>query len=148
MEIKNNLFRSSTGNSKIEKLAAKIEDRRANRIKIPFEIRVHFLEVCSEIARKSGHDNRMTLEDFNKLREEVQNRMVRENKPPTDSMARFFKETVLGIWDRDATMLRLLDKAHSNIREVGAHWFWFRDFNFYFTVCFQMACSGMCSTWC
>ena len=43
-------------------------------------------------------------------------------------------QNLAGIWDIDHTILKLLNQGLQNMNEVDGEWFWYRDFNFYYTV--------------
>ena len=43
-------------------------------------------------------------------------------------------QNLVGIWDNDYTILKLLNQGIHNMNEVNGEWFWYRDFNFYYTV--------------
>ena len=43
-------------------------------------------------------------------------------------------QNLAGIWDIDHTILKLLNQGIQNMNEVDGEWFWYRDFNFYYTV--------------
>ena len=51
-----------------------------------------------------------------------------------DSFVTTFKRNVFGIWDVDVTLLKLLNHSLENMATIEENeWFYYRDFNFYFT---------------
>jgi hypothetical protein len=120
------------GESDIEKLAAKMESRRTNRIDITFEIRKKFLKVCREAAQEEGFKTKLPFSRLLKMRDELKAK-VEENENILSAKKRRVSST-FGIWDTDVVMLSLFERGVANGLEINARWFFFRDFNFYHTV--------------
>ena len=126
------------GPSRVEAIAAKVEYRRKNRIKIPRYIHDHFLNTCQTIARNHGYENRFPVDDFERLhasvRDRVEHKRTHRREHPSlwhCATIEFIKQEVFGIWDIDETMLQLLDRGQRRIEACRADWFWYRDFTFF-----------------
>lgn len=119
------------GESSVEKLAKKVEERRENRIKIPFYIRKMFLLTCRDIANEEGYLNKMSVTALIGLRDAQKQKV--ENKPTTINGSAAFFGRLLGYWDDDVTMLQLFEAAVESCNELESAWFFFRDFSFYNT---------------
>jgi len=114
-----------SGESEVEQIAERIEQRRAKRVPITFKTRVRFLHDCREIARDKGYDaahiSRADLQTYrNKVAEEVER--LRFRSIPV----------YLGIRVDTFCLLELLDRAIQSMDvEYEGTWFHYMDFNFF-----------------
>jgi hypothetical protein len=114
-------------------LASKIEDRRANRIPVTFDIRKRFLEECRQVAMKTGTRNKIHVRELEALRDKYR-KLVDDHKENTAQKSRRYLKQMFGLWHDERTLLELLEKALKNTHDLRSRWFYFRDFNFYYTV--------------
>ena len=130
---------SIRGESEIEKLVTKLEERYNNRIPVTFSIRKEYLKLCRSIAKNQGsqHQNRIQVSELYRLRDlyadkvrdkEVQHKRFGWLWRRRDRFQQF------GIWDQDYTLLQIFEKAIETATDIETEWFYFRDFNFYYMV--------------
>jgi len=111
--------------SQVESLAQRIENRRANRIAIPFSVRQRLLENCRAIARKKGLSGRIPLEDLKVLHEEAKKESANHQPGVLQSLGAP-DETLL----YEQVLARAVDRVEN---EVKHDFFYYQDFNFFFT---------------
>lgn len=111
--------------SEIEVLAQRIEDRRSNRIDVPFVIRKAFIQQCYDISLREGYKDhdRIHLEDLYSMKEQ------RLEETRYQSLPTFVQS--LGFLDHQEVWKKIFDRAEeviekSHLREEG--WFYYRDF--------------------
>lgn len=130
------------GESHVERLAKKIENRRNGRIPVTFEIRKLFLETCQDVATEHDLMTKIPVSELIKLRDEYKEKVDKKNK--VLAVQRRSVGKLLGFWDKDAVLLALFERGVANVTKINGKWFFFRDFNFYHTVCkllfFELIC--------
>lgn len=116
------------GGSTIERLAKKMQTREANRIPVTFEIQKHFVTACQEVANGEGFKNKMSVAALRKLRDEYETKAA--SQPQKLSVTRGIHRA-LGFWNKEVTMLQVLNAGCHYVDEVEGEFFFYRDFSFY-----------------
>uniref|UniRef100_A0A7S3L012 Potassium channel domain-containing protein n=1 Tax=Amphora coffeiformis TaxID=265554 RepID=A0A7S3L012_9STRA len=146
--------------SQIEFLAQRIEERRANRIPVPFVIRKTFVKECYHIAVREGYKDhdRIHLEDLYAMRDEKIGSDNNDDDNPDDNnddnnpgednrsknkrracrlpsyVASFLIK--LGFFDHYQVWNQLFDRAEQVVKKSHLRdekWFYYRDFVYYHT---------------
>ena len=102
-----------------------------------FEIRKLFLRVCREAAQAKGLQHKIHLDDVKKLRSIYKEKVEAKGKngnPSKDEILRSMFRERLGMWDNDMTLLQLFQAGQELVESADSDWFYFRDFNYYYTV--------------
>jgi hypothetical protein len=115
------------GESEVEKLAAKIEHRRATVLLITFDAEVELLTRCREIALRRGYDspNKIAREDLESLRklfveQECFNPLLR------------WWQTLLGYKTTHQYIMEALDRALHHVDQNMEDWFHYQEW-----ICFH-----------
>jgi len=132
-EIRN----KNRGKSDIVTLAQTIDARRENRMEVTFWEQKKFLDICLEISKqekgKNGHDSvsRFSKESLERLIQELEERVAKRPKA-----SRWYDKilNLIGLWDLNKSMLRLFKAGLVHTENSNEDEFYFRDFNFYYTV--------------
>eukprot|EP00934_Nitzschia_sp_Nitz4_P009265 Nitzschia sp. Nitz4//scaffold31_size150131//117489//120534//NITZ4_002847-RA/size150131-augustus-gene-0.8-mRNA-1//1//CDS//3329547716//9255//frame0 len=120
---------TARGESTIEMLAKKIEERRATRIPVTLEIRKIFLHRCVEISQKEATRNKISKKALYALRQEYKDACDGVDPASHSNFGRVF-----GVWNKDAVMLELLNRACERVEAIHSDCLFFRDFLFYNTA--------------
>lgn len=119
------------GESEVEQMANRVENRRANRVKATYACRRMFLEGCQEIAQSkkdSGGAQRISPGDLQAYREKVAAQCEQLNTPFVQTTSHLgWKQPVLNL-------LEVIDKAIEVCKINKSEWLYYQDFTFYYTV--------------
>lgn len=119
------------GESEVEELALRIEDRDAERITITSDVSQRYLKSCRKIARSNGYAlTKIKLSDLVAYRNDVEEE---SHKPRAwaDAVGKLF-----GFRSQCEQLLHCLDRAIDIVkRQEGGDmgWFYFMDFHIYYT---------------
>jgi len=123
-EKTDNMETVSKGNSEVEEIARKFEERLNSRIVITMDVRKRFLLHFRGVAKElNSYRNKVPVTEINKFRI-----LVEKDK---DAFGLF---VALGFRDKKKVMLTVLDKAIEVCSDINAKQFHYRDFNFDYTV--------------
>lgn len=115
------------GESKVEKLAQKIEDRVEQRIPVTFNARKEFLKTCRFIAQQKGYEklSRVKYADILEYRQQVKEEA--ENNDAEGIFSRFLHW--IGVLNDKQCLRQILDKAQNvatNIDLEDHDWFFYQ----------------------
>jgi hypothetical protein len=118
---KHRLSSQGHGESQIEVLANRIETRRANRIELPFSLRVTIIDAFYKISVQEQYSdhNRVHLEDVVKL-------VKKEEESDKSTMGLM---EALGFFNEKALKLEVYERAKRVAEETKDDgWLYYRDF--------------------
>ena len=120
------LISTRPGESEVEQIAERIEQRREQRVPITFGSRVRFLKHCRKIClAKNYEEAKVSLEDLKEYRSKVEAEVANLG---FRSIAKVF-----AIRLDSHCLLDLLDRAVELTKEDSDGWLHYKDFNFFHT---------------
>jgi len=126
--LNHRLLSDSGKSSEVERLATRIESKRGHRIPVTFSVRLRFLRTCRQIAKREGLAVKISLDELQAFRDDVQNEVDAQGE--TSSWFEY-----LGFRNEAKALLAVLQRGIDRVtNELVDNWLYFKDFSYYFTT--------------
>lgn len=126
------LRKSSKGESEVEMIAKRTEERRASRVAITLSTRKRFLHNCRRIAIEKGYDRSVISgADLHRFRNQIEYELEEHHN---DFVIKLLN--AIGLKHDTERLLEMLNKASEVLESYQMKeddFFYYQDFNFYYT---------------